>query len=287
MSEFEFDIEALHHVQFLILQEFDRVCKENDIVYYLAFGTLLGAVRHNGFIPWDDDVDVFVPYKDYVKIQNLPKSVWSDPYFLQTSVTDPGYTKCYMKLRNSDTTLIVDDVEDCDINHGVDIDIYPIINLADNITQRNLQYKRTMLYMLLQVNKPPKNHGKLFYYSGKFLLLLLPSFVKNKLKEYFLIEITKYDNEETNSSYVVCGNVEIMKQVLDNEWFKGVVYQRFENAYFPIPVGAHKWLTDRYGTNYMDLPPKEMQGIKLQHLVMVDLNNSYKTYKGIYYCKNK
>lgn len=278
------DLKKLHNVQYEILLEFDRVCKKYGLTYFLAYGTLLGAVRHNGFIPWDDDVDTLMPYDDYLKLQGVPAEEWKAPFFLQSSKTDKEWDVCFMKVRNSDTTLITDVETQMDVNHGVDIDIYPLIHLADNPKERSKQYRRTMLYMLLRVNEPPRNHGKVLYFGGKVVLLLIPNGLKKKLRDRLESEITQYQSSETKDSYVVGGNIEIMKQKLKSAWFSDSEEHFFEGRKFPIPIGANEWMTLRYGEKYMQMPPEELRGIKLDHFVIVDLENSYKKYKGKYYC---
>lgn len=281
MDSINFDIDRLHHTQYEILTEFDRVCQKYGLTYYLAFGTLLGAVRHKGFIPWDDDIDTLMPYEDFLKLEKIPSSEWRTPYFYQSNTTDVNYPLCYAKIRNSNTTLITEDLSHLDINHGVDIDIYPLLNLADDDRTRKKQYFNTKAYMLLQVNEPPKNHGKLYFLAGKLILFVIPGFVKKALKTYFLKSITQY--RDTKKCYVVSGNLEAMCQVLSTAWFDHMVYVPFENGEFPVPNGAEEWLRERYGEKYMNFPPIEKRGIKLGTFVKVDLEHSYKDYRGIYY----
>lgn len=282
----DIDIHQLHKFQYKILEEFDRVCKKYGLTYFLAYGTLLGAVRHNGFIPWDDDIDTLMPYQDYLKLKKVPKEEWQEPFFFQDCYTDPAFRVCFSKLRNSNTTLITDATVNMDINQGVDIDIYPLINLADNSVERKLQMMETQLYMLLQVNDPPRKHGKIYYYAGKIALGMLPERVKARLKDKLLKRITSYETKDTKECYVVNGNLEVLRQTLSRKWFSSAVKHVFENEEFPIPVGADEWLRLRYGDKYMEMPPKEIQGIKWDMFVKIDLENGYKKYKGIYYCTN-
>lgn len=284
MERNDLNLNRLHEKQYQILVEFDRVCRKYDLKYFLGFGTLLGAVRHSGFIPWDDDIDTMMPYEDYIKLKNIPSVEWRKPFFFQSPESDKNYTKCFSKVRNSETTLITEDNCESDINQGVDIDIYPIINLADDPVLRKKQYRNTMAYMLFQVNTPPRNHGKLFYFVGKVALTLTPDLLKSKLKAILLKKLTAYQGDSTKNCYVVCGNIEIMRQVLETEWFEKSILHNFEQQEFPIPIGYDEWLISRYGRNYMDMPPKEMQGIKLEQFIKVDLDNPYVIYKGEYYC---
>ena len=83
---------------------------------------------------------------------------------------------------------------------------------------------------------------------------------------------------------MVNGNLEVMKQELQTKWFVNATDHQFGDGFFPIPVGAHEWLRTRYGEKYMEMPPKEIQGIKLDMFVKIDLDNPYIKYKGIYYC---
>ena len=278
-----FDINALHAKQYEILIEFDRICRKHGLTYFLAYGTLLGAVRHKGFIPWDDDIDTLMPYDDFKRLREIPSSEWKHPFFLQNSESDKNYPLCFSKVRNSNTTLITEESAHLDINQGVDIDIYPLLYLADDPGERKKQYFITKAYMLLQVNQPPVNHGRGYYLAGKVLLSVIPNRMKRKMKEHFLTKISQYKG--TKNCYVVNGNLEVMNQVLSSSWFTDMVDAQFESGVFPIPVGAEEWLRTRYGNNYMELPPESKRGIKLDTFVEIDLDHPYTDYKGISYCK--
>ena len=278
-----FDIDELHKKQYEILIEFDRVCKKYGLTYFLAYGTLLGAVRHKGFIPWDDDIDTLMPYEDFLKVKKIPASEWQHPFFLQNGDTDKQFNLCFQKVRNSETTLITEALSHLDINQGVDIDIYPLIGLADDPKKRKRQFFDTKAFMLLNVGEPPVNHGKAYYLAGKIILGAIPKKLRLALRNHFLKRITQYKN--TKDCYVVNGNLEVMRQVLSSSWFKSMVDAPFEDRDFPIPNGAKDWLLTRYGANYMDLPPVEKRGFKLDGFVKVDVDHSYKDYKGTLYCK--
>ena len=117
-----------------LLAEFDRVCKKNNLKYQASWGTLLGAVRHKGFIPWDDDMDVQMFREDYDKLCTIGPSEFRHPYFFQSKKTDPGANTFFCKLRNSETTALSSSETNSitDYNKGIFIDIFPIDRIPDN-----------------------------------------------------------------------------------------------------------------------------------------------------------
>ena len=199
-------------------------------------------------------------------------------FFLQHYKSDKDYKRCFAKLRNSDTTLILKELEHLDINHGVDIDIYPLIHLADDHDLRKKQYRDTIIYMLLRYDEPPRNHGRLYYYGGKVILSLIPRSVKEKMVQSYEKRITAFQNEDSEESYVVLGNVEIMRTTLKTDWFSQTVNHIFEDSEFPIPIGYHDFLITRFGENYMMPPPENKRGVKLGTFVKIDLVNPYTKY---------
>ena len=108
----------------------DSFCKENKIEYFIAYGSCLGAVRHKGFIPWDDDFDIGMTLENYNKFIELCKTkLDTNKYFLQTLETEPNYYLSFAKLRDINTTLIEEKNKDIAITKGVYIDIFPIVGI--------------------------------------------------------------------------------------------------------------------------------------------------------------
>ncbi len=130
------EIKALWAVELDLLRELLSFCKENDITVYAGYGTLLGAVRHKGFIPWDDDIDVLMKREDYERFCAIAR--FEPPYFLQTEYTDQGFMRPFARLRNSSTTAIQAYEKDYKIpyNQGIFIDIFPLDYMPDSLEER-------------------------------------------------------------------------------------------------------------------------------------------------------
>ena len=139
-----------------LLKELNRVCSENDITYYAFGGTMLGAIRHKGFIPWDDDVDIILPRKDYDRLKEVAdKGAFGEPYFFQSPSTDKGYPKGFCRLRNSNTTEIPYDDVAMNCNRGIFIDIFPLDILPDDEKERGKQKKQLSTLRLFAVMNTP------------------------------------------------------------------------------------------------------------------------------------
>ena len=151
----DIDLRLIQEIELDILLEFDRICKKHGLKYQLYSGTLIGAVRHEGFIPWDDDIDVAMPRADYDKFIEL-KDELADDYFFQSYETDPQYINRFGKIRKNGTVFMEKLVQELDMHHGIYIDVFPF----DNI-------------------KPHSFSGKL----QLFILRKLDSFFKYRLKE--------------------------------------------------------------------------------------------------------
>jgi len=271
------EIRKLQLEELKILLELDRVCKQIGVRYFLFSGTLLGAVRHKGFIPWDDDVDVAMVRNDYSKfIEEAPK-VLNSNYFLQTVESDPDYPYVFAKVRNSTTTFIENNLSDLDINHGIYIDIFPldgaptgrlaqkiwwrIISLMDNI----------VLIKSSRIDKSRKGYGCL-----KFLGKVMPISSKNLI--HFQQSICRIRKPETSKFLLFTTDPSVKLNVVlyDKEWLKDVAYIPFEGHEFPVPIGYDKVLTAMF-KDYMVLPPVEKR-VSPHRGVEISIDIPYKYY---------
>lgn len=277
------DVNDLHSAQLDILRELKRVCNNNNLKYYLAFGTCLGAVRHKGFIPWDSDIDVFMYIDDIDRLLSLQKD-FKQEFFIQTSETDPEYDSTCVRIRKSDTTFIIEEEGiERDINHGVWIDVYPLYFCPKSKIKKIFYCYLAFFNRLMIANRVPVNHGFFVKIIAGFILNIIP----NKLKKKFSSFIDKKLRNNKNNKEVFHFYSESLKNPIYDisyaSWFDEPKDLEFEGELFSGPTCPDKYLKKTYG-NYMKLPPKEEQVVKFED-AFIDTNNCYKKYKGKRYCK--
>ena len=264
-----------------ILAEIDRICKANDIKYFAYAGTLLGAVRHKGLIPWDDDIDVVMLRKDYEKFAEVCKTQLSDGFELQTIYTDPLTSNPWMKLHDVNTAFI-SGVRRKGCMEGINIDIFPVDNAPDDEKERAKRAKKIdkinsiYEYRFAAKNKNDSIKMKLF----KFAINLIPPLNEQKFKEKYDKYIQACNDKETKD-VVYFSNRKYMRKVIDRHVFDETVYLPFEDTEIPAPVGYLQVLEGLYGKNYMELPPED-QRVTVHGNIVIDTNKSWKEYEEAY-----
>lgn len=241
-----------------MLQNFHDICVQHNLRYSLAYGTLLGAIRHQGYIPWDDDVDVMMPRVDYDKLMQISASEFNCDYELKEHNRSNCYIHPMAKLVNVKTLLVEHINKDSVPELGVYIDIFPVDKIPLNEKKRNSLYKKCRL-----------NYFKLCYSVIKYQPS--PSFLKNIIKKILLSYYTmrsskpfmkKYDeyvrySKSLDSDYgkviVIC---EECHDEMKMEAFNNLILTPFENKQFYIIKNYDQLLTNEYG-DYMQLPKEE------------------------------
>lgn len=242
-------LSEIHQHLLGLAKEFDRVCTKNSIPYYMAYGTMLGAVRHKGFIPWDDDMDFVVPIEYYQQLLKCLDRDLTEPYRCCTHKNCKAVIHCYAKIE--DTSTILDDaafnvpLED---KTGINIDIFPL-NRFDCIDTRIKRVHR-YIYLLGGAFSNSKLHKSTFNKLRKKILRLLlggkPIYLQNKI-ERISYSLTK--GEKLGSIF---DNPNI--DPIPEYWYgKGKRYI-FENLTLVGPEDYDKYLTHMYG-DYMTPPP--------------------------------
>lgn len=266
--------------QLKILKELDRVCRELQLTYVLAFGTSLGARRHKGFIPWDDDIDVYMRIEELEFLQKHSR-MFGEGYFLQHSGSDSEYGLMISRLRNSGTTLIERTEDDRDMNHGIFIDIYPLFNSPEKGFGARRLVCISMLYRLMLYNRIPRNRGLAMKVGSGILLKLIPKKMKKRLvgRCYKILR----NSPKTGHLSSLYGDEADIRYPAG--CFFPVQWVPFENGFAPVQADWDLYLKKTFG-NYMELPPEEDR--KFHHdFVYVDFDHPYKEYKGKYYCRKQ
>ena len=266
-------IKELQKIELDILKDFIRVCEELNLNYYLIGGTLIGAVRHKGFIPWDDDIDVCMLRKEYDIFIEKGQKLLNKNFFLQTYRTDKEYSNSFAKIRNSNTTFIETSVKNKKMNQGIFIDIFPI----DNYYHYNTIKVKMLNYL---IHPELINNRKLI---KTISLLVYKVFYSKKTKEDLCKELEKIyvknNNKKSNKVSNYGGAWGTKRETHRIECFKNYKTVKFEKIDVKIPIGYDEMLTTTYG-DYMKLPPKEKQ-VTHHYTDIIDTKKSYKEYINI------
>lgn len=236
----------------------------NDYTWFCAFGTAIGAVRHNGLIPWDDDIDIFMPRKDYNRFLQSTQLINSD--YSVISIQDPKYYLPFAKIYNNKTTLW--EQRQYEILTGVYIDIFPLdeFNYSNNDfdTKYNQYFNKLHAFQnslatysvanLVDDLKEKHPGAVLMNLSHKIKTLFTST---HKYHKDFL-EVNETFNEEQGDSYVSLSGVYGKREIYPKEWFSGYTSFKFEDFQVRLPLKYHEYLTQVYG-NYMQLPPEYRQ----------------------------
>lgn len=248
-----------------LLREFHQICKENGLRYFACGGTAIGAVRHHGIIPWDDDIDVSMPRPDYDRLVEVCKQRDMGDYELSTPYNTDNYGVPFMKLCNRNTTLIEISQIPCLI--GVYIDIFPLDGTSENrLEAENMMRKYQKLKNQLEAVSCRSSfleHISLLtklHEWGRFLIKTKAFFCRNSTRKSILSKIDhltrQYPFETSKHVAVFCGSYG-MKEIMPKSFCGGVdIPMPFENITVMMPSGYDEYLTRIYG-DYMQLPPKE------------------------------
>ena len=243
--------EDVKRIQCELLQDIANFCEQEGITYFLAYGTLIGAIRHNGFIPWDDDIDIAMPRTDYDKFVKTYNQRNSDKRVIDRSVNS-DYNVPFAKVYDARTWL--DEYKYSHQDYGIYIDIFPI----DGYGNKCQMLKARLLDKLLHAKRANfKKRSLLKNLSNMLAKLFLLPFSINDLLKYADANARKFafgSTERAGNFLETYGTCEVG----DTEWFAKTVFHEFEGKQFRIPVGYDQWLRNIYG-DYMQLPPVEEQ----------------------------
>lgn len=266
------DLRKVWRVELDLLKKFDSFCVRHGLKYFADSGTLLGAVRHSGFIPWDDDMDFVMLRKDYDKFIKLAKNEFEHPYFIQTGYSDSGYFGGLCHIRNSETTAILKcNWPHAKYNQGIFIDIFPLDGVIENKMLKKIQDFLKKFLCVVLWNKYYRKIGKI-----------------NLLKKMLVFPLTVFPQKMLFGLYeAVCkvGNIFPHSKVCEISYFgtsaerkkcayEKTIFLKFEDTKVPVPEMFHEILFSMYGSDYMT--PKRVPSDHGE--TFFDVCNSYKKY---------
>ena len=248
----ELSCDEFKQIQIQILSEIKIFCEKNGLNYYLAYGTLLGAVRHQGFIPWDEDIDIVMPRIDYLKFEKLFKH---DRFEFLSISKDATYPYHFGKVLDKNTILVDDSSSSYDI--GVNIDVFPIDGLPSSEMRKRIHCHFVWFLQniaTLKLMKYVRKRGmikNIILAFLKFIFIPFPLYTVLKAINNYAM---KYSMEKS-SEYLLEGAYK-NREVVCASIFQSKMNVVFENESYSAPVGTNSWLMQLYG-NYMEMPPVE------------------------------
>lgn len=254
-------------------KDFDLLCKEYSLTYYMAYGTLIGAIRHKGLIPWDDDIDVYMPIEDYCRFLSL-KNKLTIPYRI-CDIEDDGYFKPFAKFCDSNTTIWED--RDIPFVFGVFIDIFPLYEgteldfqeLKPKFHEYSWKYEMGVRKVTWSNIVYTFRHQGLKAGFGKIKYKILFGWCKKVYLEKFKA-VEKECRQRRGNYYIsYCGPYE--KECFPKEWFTSVIELQYESQVCLAPSGYDAYLKHLYG-DYMTPPPVEKQASGGHPKVYVNLD---------------
>lgn len=235
------------------MDDIKRICDKNNIAYFLIEGTLLGAVRHSGYIPWDDDIDIGMLRNDYERFLKVAQDELKSDYFLQTPFTDLESYTLFAKVRKNGTYIEEIGMEKCKCHKGIYVDIFPIDDIKGNT--KLVEFRIAIIQRLAVIRAMKVYHYKCRRKITRFVMFLfkiLPMSLLNKMIKY----LAMYDNNKNarmvTNIYSIYG---IRKQLVQREVYGKGKSCIFENREYTIPVSPDTILSQVYGDDYLQLPP--------------------------------
>lgn len=270
-------LDRLKEQELQILLHVGKILDRNGIKYYLIGGSTIGAVRHKGFIPWDDDIDIAILHEDEEKFIKIMVNELGDQYFLQGGKKDKNTYFPYYKVRKNNTTCIEGHIQHLNVHKGIYIDVFVLYGIQENKIKsnilRNIYYFYSRL-CFLEFGSNNKNNFKNFF-KKCIKPFRMPVIHITKSLIDFLNQLFQCDKSKNISN--VFGTIEYEKSIMPREYFGEPVYKMFEGYELPCPAMTHEYLTHIFG-DYMKYPPED-QRTSGHNFVIVDCDKSYLEYE--------
>ena len=267
------DLKMLNKIQeteIEILQTIDKICHKHNLVYFGIGGTALGAVRHEGFIPWDDDIDIGMPRVDYEKFLEIAREELPSEYHIQHFTTEKKTPFYFTKIRKNNTKFVEYYIKDHDIHHGIFVDIFPFDNVPKNKIICRIHFRCCrILYQIFLAKSLKTTSQSRFAHKEGFKGYL------RKMLHYFLFFIPKvwiyhtlnwavqlFNNQNADEiSHIVRRRLRVFLKDLSP-----ITYLRFNSIEMPVPHNYDSYLKGQFG-DYSTLPPEDKRYGHLPYFV--------------------
>ena len=253
-------VKQIQEVQVEILKEFQRICDKHAIKYQLFAGSLLGAVRHQGFIPWDDDIDLCMPRNDYIKFLQICKEDLGKEFFLQHTKSDSASILQFSKLRKNETLFSSLFDEGSGMHQGVFIDIFPLDAVNPSSLVGRLHPWIINLFFIINSSRligRVKHTKNIFIRYTRLFLHIVVKFIPKEFFDCVLNALfTFYNGKETHYINHLTNGItkkRLKMYIRDKDSFKNSILLSFEGLMVPCPIDYHELLTQNFG-DYMKLP---------------------------------
>lgn len=267
-------------VELQMLEKFDEICQKHDLTYYAYYGTLLGAVRHQGFIPWDDDIDIIMFRDDYERFQAIAPEEFKEPYFYQNTYTDRVMWPL-SKIRDSRTTAA--EPHFCTMgstfHQGIFIDIFPFDSVDDGINKQFTTMRQIQSLLWVAMTQPEivikaLEDGQQLYLGTDFLVDYLQKNIQDKFKIFEAFNLSCFGQTQKVNYLIheICPD-NISYKSVEKDWFQNTIYLPFEHLRIPVPAEYDKILTQCYG-NYHQF----VRGKSAHEDIVLEPDISYRDY---------
>lgn len=254
-SLYDGKLKTIRKIELELLNEVDAICRKHNIQYFLSGGTMLGAVRHKGFIPWDDDIDIAMLRGDFNKFKQVCADELSDKYQYQSYDNSEGYHYFFDKITIKDTYFSTKYSDIFDMLKGISMDIFVFDKTSDKPFMQKLHYKALMALRLMMntrwINYPRKDKS---YTLTKLLLPVLRIFSMNTYSKMYDKLLRHYEKKKTSTTLPPATDHK-WRGTMPLSWFENVTDVKFENVSTYIPTGYDNYLKQWYGDDYKELLP--------------------------------
>lgn len=262
------DLKALHRVLTMIAKDVDDFCRAHGIRYYLMGGTALGAMRHSGFIPWDDDFDIFMDRENYLKfLAACDAALDPKKYYLQKEGTEE-WPLMFSKIRLNDTRYIEREEDLQKMHSGIYIDVMCLHNAFQNRILRFAQFlcaRAVSAIALSHRGYEAKGIGK------KVALVLARLLGRTPVKEFLIRFVRILDGKKTALVGHFFGRAPFAKTTFPASWLGEPRRVRFETEMLPVPSNVEGYLETRFGPRFMEMPDQKTRDAFPSHMIDVDL----------------